>query len=225
MVMGKPIMPGLGRIFSSLKLVVYVLLIASIYALYRIYSNDTDWYYRPAPCQYPEDVRKDLIDLTKTVHNLLDSKNIQHFLCYGTLWGAMRYQEILHWDNDIEFCVYNEDLDITNQAYFNRMFNWHNITIKYDARYGLYKMYYRKAYGEMILFHLSNDYKWLLRHGWDRSLKNEKPRSRFPSELAAPPLPTLKFHNMKMPVPRRDIEIQKYFYPKDWWKEIKPPGC
>ena len=39
------------------------------------------------------------------------------------------------------------------------------------------------------------------------------------------PLPTMLFAGVPMPVPQEGLEIQKYHYPYDWWKESRPVGC
>jgi len=47
----------------------------------------------------------------------------------------------------------------------------------------------------------------------------------FPPRLIAPPLPLREFGGFVFPVPREGIEIQKYHYPDNWWKEVLPKNC
>jgi hypothetical protein len=47
----------------------------------------------------------------------------------------------------------------------------------------------------------------------------------FPPRLIAPPLPVKEFGGFVFPVPREGIEIQKYHYPDNWWKEVLPKNC
>jgi hypothetical protein len=47
----------------------------------------------------------------------------------------------------------------------------------------------------------------------------------FPPNLVAPPLPERNFGGFLMPVPREGVEIQKYHYIDNWWKEVIPKNC
>ncbi|KAF4524835.1 hypothetical protein B566_EDAN014318 [Ephemera danica] len=47
----------------------------------------------------------------------------------------------------------------------------------------------------------------------------------FPPNLVTPPLPTKLFGGINVPVPHEGIEIQKYHYADNWWKEVIPSNC
>lgn len=66
------------------------------------------------------------------------------------------------------------------------------------------------------------------RIGWKRRLLPPDCRLSpsldcFPSRLAEPPLPLRLFGDVQLPAPREDIEILKYHFPNDWWKEDRKP--
>ena len=47
----------------------------------------------------------------------------------------------------------------------------------------------------------------------------------FPSQLADPPLSSIKYGDIMLPSPREGLEIQKYHYPDDWWLQRKVHTC
>ncbi|KAJ7354837.1 hypothetical protein OS493_029843 [Desmophyllum pertusum] len=68
---------------------------------------------------------------------------------------------------------------------------------------------------------------WMKRAGletWVLALNYNRYQS-FPARFVEQPLPQTRFGSFKMPVPREGIEIQRYLYPDDWWKEVKPVTC
>ena len=196
-----------------------------LFIVYKITTyQDQKWYYYEAPCSYPEEQRKDIMELASIVHQVLTKEVISHTLCYGSLWGALRGKSMLPYDPDLDFCVYNEDLGKVDEQYFYRIFRKEGVGISYSAYDGVYTVSYGRATGELVLFELSDDFVFLQRVGAARLLQEEN-RERFPSKFMAPPLPKLEFGPHNIPVPAGGIEIQKYFYPEDWWKEIKPKGC
>lgn len=68
------------------------------------------------------------------------------------------------------------------------------------------------------------------RIGWKRRVlppdcKAMKSLECFPPRLIMPPLPKKEFGGYIFPVPREGIELQKYHYELNWWKEVKPTNC
>ena len=105
-------------------------------------------------------------------------------------------------------------------------FKYRNINIYYRYWKGEYVVSRNEAHGDLMLF--------------SKTLFGERGRTgiepwlffvhfrtyhQAPARLFEKPLPTLRFLGMNMSVPREGLEIQKRFYPKDWWKEIRPKGC
>ena len=69
-------------------------------------SNIPDYYT-------PPEVKKELIDFFERVIILLDEFNIKYTISYGSLLGAVRHQDIIPWDDDI-------DIDIPD-IYINKL--------------------------------------------------------------------------------------------------------
>jgi phosphorylcholine metabolism protein LicD len=60
--------------------------------------NTPDYYTSP-------EVKKDLIDFFEKVIIILNEFNIKYTISYGTLLGAVRHQDIIPWDDDIDIDV------------------------------------------------------------------------------------------------------------------------
>ena len=213
------------RWFTLPRIVVIAVVALVVYIIFHDTSESERWYNRPAPCKKSPEVLHDMIDIAERIHKVLDVLKIQHFLCYGSLWGTLRNQQMLPWDDDVDFCILNEDVKSVEEAFMMKTFRSYGMTLTYDARHGLYRVTYKNGVVELVVFQLSEDYGSLKRVGWESKLFMEKPTAKFPSRLAAPPLPTMKMNGIDLPIPHEEIEIQKYMYPDDWWKEMKPPNC
>ena len=215
----------LRRHLTRLRVTALVVLAFVMYMIFHDKSETEHWYNRPAACSKSKQVEEENIELSARIHKVLDILKVQHFLCYGSLWGALRNQKMIPWDNDIDFCVLNADLQGVEEAFFIKTFRSYEMELSYDHRHGIYQVKFGDARAELVVFALSEDYSFLQRIGWENRLFSEKPAFKFPSRLAAPPLPSIKFCGQDMPIPHEEFEIQKYLYPDDWWKEVKPPNC
>ena len=89
---------------------------------------------------------------------------------------------------------------------------------------GSYEIRYGSATAELVLFDAVDGF-WLRRMGWQALLLPYALEYRVPRHFLQPPLNTVRFFDEQFPVPHKEIEIQKIFYPNDWWREVKPPGC
>ena len=197
-----------------------IILIIYIYSF--IFAEAKPWYYFPAQCKYSEEEVNSTINLAKIIDETLTLYDIDHFLCYGSLWGVLRREQLLPWDNDVDYCILNPTSDRKLNS-VKHAFENAGVNLKYDDDEGVYILSKENGHARLIMFNLLADFTSLTRSG-KKYIKNKKSIT-FPSSLIAPPLPRKKFYTLRLPVPRGDIEIQKFFYPSDWWLEIKPPGC
>lgn len=220
-------LPYSYRLISPRRLVILAVLLSFLYLVWRMISDSDHqrWYEREAPCQTPENLITDMTELAFRIHNTFVKLNIPHFLCYGTLWGVVRTGSILPWDNNVDFCVLDEDISKVDEGFLYTSFQRSQLSISYDTRHGVYNIRYKSAEGAVTVFQRFFDQ--MQRAGWEIRLLPfmYKYQDEFPSRLVEKPFPTKKFLGAEFPVPREDIELLKYLYPDDWWKEIKPKGC
>jgi len=166
-----------------------------------------------------------------TVHKILDDFGIEHWLMYGSVFGAVRVHGPLPWDNDV-------DIGFNGSGRFASM-NFKEFLSAFESK-GL-KVYYKrwitsnvmKVYSDDLphikvdLFAMYDYNGWMKRAGletWIFAL-NYNLHDTFPARLVKKPLPRVRFGFFNMTVPREGIEIQKYLYPDDWWQEVKPITC
>ena len=61
-----------------------------------------------------EDIKKvqaRLLDMAQCIADILDKHSIPHSLIWGSLLGAVRHKGFVPWDDDFDFCVFNEYYD------------------------------------------------------------------------------------------------------------------
>jgi len=177
------------------------------------------------PCYNSKQDDADLLYLIQVTHKILNKYELDPFLCYGSLWGALRLNNPLPWDYDFDVGVIYEDFTKVKLADLESDFKKAGIDIRHQIYFGNYKVRKGKMSGDIMLFVKKNDIahrigieSWLL-------FLHYRLYHSFPWRLIEKPLPKLEFGNVHYSVPREGIEMQKYLYPKDWWKVITPKGC
>ena len=215
-------------VLFAATLTLYIVLNLRNYGLYT--GNHP--FFPAQPCEYIDETQKEqLLNMTYHVHKILDSMQVDHWLMYGSIFGAVREHGPLPWDNDV-------DIGFNGGGKFSTI-NFDDFLRGFTAR-GL-KVYHKrwitsnvlKVYRDDLphikvdLFAFYNYSGWMKRAGletWVLAL-NYNLHDTFPAQLVKIPLPETRFGSFNMPVPRQGIEIQKYLYPHDWWKEVKPVTC
>lgn len=184
-------------------------------------------------CNNSEGFQEDLHKIAYKTHHVLETLHLTHFLCYGSLWGQIRLSRSLPWESDVEFCLLNEELTSYDEVYLIRMFKKQGLTLTYDSSEGMYVVTdpnVPNAEVQLVIFEEDKMLGMLRRVGWKRRLlppdcETSTSLECFPNRLAVRPLPKKNFGQYELPVPREGIEIQKYHYQDNWWKEILPKNC
>lgn len=185
------------------------------------------WYTRSGhKCETPINEMKDLKELIRDTNGALNELKLTHALVYGSLWGAVRYKNPLPWDNDVDIALLDDEISAIDQQKMFSVFNKRGINIYYRLWFGTYRVERNTARGDLMVFR-KTFFNEMVRTGlepWVFFLNHRKFHT-VPARLFKKPLPQLLFAGVNISVPRNGIEIQKHFYPHDWWKEMKPSGC
>ncbi|KAG8259732.1 uncharacterized protein LOC124356991 [Homalodisca vitripennis] len=219
--------PRLPRVLSCLCLTMLTMALLLTWTLLRHSRSFTQ------TCHHSEAFQDGLHALGDRVHRLLVSLGLTHFLCYGSLWGQLRLSRTLPWERDIELCVLNEEMALKDEVFLERQFRKNNMQLAYDSTDGKYTITddtLPDARVELIVFEEDPMVAMLRRVGWKRRVlpsdcESLPSLSCFPPRLIKTPLPSREFGGYIIPVPREGIEIQKYHYPDNWWKEVLPKNC
>ncbi len=82
----------------SLLLLIFIAIQFNHPMWFRHFRSDATFSRRCAP----KDVQDDMLKLTYDIHLILKDLNITYFLIYGSLWGALRMNKPLPWDDDVD---------------------------------------------------------------------------------------------------------------------------
>ncbi|EDS31425.1 conserved hypothetical protein [Culex quinquefasciatus] len=228
--------------FSLFKLMALIFLCLGFYYIARwqiiLYNNGTGSTGVQQrflhTCNLSEAYRNELEQLFDRVHKILDRQSITHILCYGTLWGQIRMAKMLPWRRKAEFCVFNEELMAREEARFLRLFYSHNLKIYYIHSEGLYRIFSDNPdvspYVELVVFQRDDAQSMYKRVGWRRRLMPPHcdwtpSLDCFPSHLLEKVLPRRKLGHFFYHVPMGGIELQKYHYAQNWWKDVRVFNC
>ncbi|XP_028399192.1 uncharacterized protein LOC114522656 [Dendronephthya gigantea] len=173
----------------------------------------------------PQDVQQDMLKLTYDIHIILRDLNITHFLMYGSLWGALRVNKPLPWDNDVDLgMIPDGKYPSLSEEQFLTKFREKGVKITNNMRQkSSFKFERGKGAVDLIIYYVYGGY--MKRQGWEAWLMtiHYNFHHTFPRNLIEPkPLPKRTFGWFKMPVPRKGIEIMKHMYRYDWWETPKP---
>ena len=212
-----------------------MVLVGGAVGLYVYLNLKSFAYYTNKPwhpvtkCQNTEQEMQQLLNLTFQVHQILDSLEIEHWLMYGSIWGAMRVQAPLPWDNDVDFGFHGEGrfseysigqviapFKAKGLSVNNKWFQSGTLTVSKDDW---------PLTVDMFAFY--NNKGWMQRRGLESWIAwlNYRTHHTYPAWVVELPLPKSRFGFFNISVPRGGIEIMKYLYRDNWWKEVKPQIC
>lgn len=217
------------------KLLLILIVIFLIIFLSKLVGNsiddDEEWYKHPEvyfdefSCEHDEYTVKLFDELTAKLSQMFEKLGIIYFLCYGSLWGALKFQKTLPWDRNIDFCVIYHHIATIEEQTLYQSFKNAGLNYYYNSRRGKYVITYKTVSAEITVFEKNGNH--VERVGWEKRLFPHLYLNfqNFPYQLVENNLPKLKFNKIDIPVPHQEFEIQKYLYPENWWKEVKPKGC
>lgn len=217
------------------KLLVIGCILLIVFFLFKITTNsiddDEEWYKHPSAyfsevnCNWDDYSMNLFGELAQRMDDALSKLGIIYFLCYGSLWGALKFEKTLPWDRNIDMCVIHHQIATIDENTIHTTFKKAGLNYYYNSRKGKYVVSYKGVTGEITIFEKVGAHAE--RVGWEKRIFPHLylDYQRFPYSLIEKDLTKVKFHDLKLPVPHDSFEIQKYFYPENWWKEVKPKGC
>lgn len=209
-----------------------ILIVALIYLLLMLMSSVTgDVKKLPLVCNHGPEVQDKLRDLLIRTKESLDSLALTYFLCYHSLWGVLKMKTVLPWIDYLEICLINDELAPMDEAFIFRVFKREGLLINYVSSQGLYlvnDVTTTEPLIKLILFEKDSMTGQYRRVGWKNRLVPPNSCEAihcFPPLLIEKPLPTANLLQVEMFVPREEVEIQKYLFPDNWWRDIEPEEC
>ncbi|RNA40527.1 hypothetical protein BpHYR1_036003 [Brachionus plicatilis] len=209
-----------------LVLVVILFLIFFSQLIGNSIDDDEEWYKHPSvyfkevTCEHDDYTEKLFDELTEKLSKMFEKLGISYFLCYGSLWGALKFQKTLPWDRNLDFCVIYHQIAIVDEQTLYQAFKQEDLNYYYNSRRGKYVVTYKIVSAEITIFEKIGNH--VERVGWEKRLFPHLYLNfqNFPYQLVQKDLPRIKFNNLDIPAPHQEYEIQKYLYPDNWWKEI-----
>lgn len=211
------------------KRFVLVIVVIVFFAIVHILWNSSN--SEVLDCLLSTEDLKKVENLLKDVQAPLQDLKLTYFLCYNSLWGALKVKGPLPWQNGLDICVLNKELSLIDEGFLIRTFKRHNLNIAYNSAGGFYKV---QRFSELLpsatltVFEEDPITFQMRRVGFIHRMLPPtacEELNCFPPELIVNPMPKASFGELNVPVPRDGIEMQKYLFPNSWWKEITPINC
>ncbi len=182
-------------------------------------------------CEISPEMRSKMSETLSQTIEALTTLDLTYFLCYDSLWGALRIKGPLKWHQIIDLCLLNEEVSHLDEAFLIRTFQRKGLKISYQSSDGIYLVKQSdqsKPLVNLYLFEEDLNQNHYRRVGWKNRLVPPDSCDQihcFPPRLISKPLPNEMFMNFEISVPREQIEIQKYLFPENWWKDTEPEHC
>lgn len=219
----------------SIKNIFFLFLVIFLIILFKFtgssIDDDEEWYRRPeayfveVPCQHDEFQKQLFNELTKKMSDVFEKLKMKYFLCYGSLWGALKFHSTLPWDRNIDMCIIQNQLILIEEQALYQAFKQNDLQYYYNSRRGKYIVRYKTVSGEITVFEKIGAH--MERVGWEKRIFPHLylDYQKFPYQLVDKDLPRMEFNSIMIPVPHQEFELQKYLYSDNWWKTVKPKGC
>jgi hypothetical protein len=199
----------------ALAAALLTLLLLLINAFGNSIEDDEEWYKHPhayfaeVSCEHDEFTQRLFEELTKKMSDTLEKLEIKYFLCYGSLWGALKLKKTLPWDRNIDMCIIYNQLAALDEQHIHQAFKQNGLNYRYNSRRGKYVVTYKTVSGEITVFEKVGSH--MERVGWEKRLFPHLyiNYQNFPYQLIDKELPKIEFNGILVPAPHETFEIQK----------------
>ena len=135
-------------------MIIYIIFIICILLIIGILVYS--WYdYLDCPPNI-HNIQLDLVNIYKKLHNALNDNDIQHWACGGTLLGSVRSRKIIPWDDDMDFCILQHNVE----TFENIDFSSYGLQMKRCKKGWLYKVFLKncnKSFIDIFPFRITGD--------------------------------------------------------------------
>lgn len=186
----------------------------------------------PVICDESASAKEQMKDVFVRSVAVLQTLNLQHFLCYDSLWAALSSRKnAFDWKSFNELCLLNEDVSKVEEAAVIRAFRREGLKLSYFTSTGEYDIKVEDDDNQVtrlkiFLFERDLVTDNMRRVGWKHRILPPDSCSLihcFPPHLLDSPLPKAQFYGIEVSVPKEGMEIQKYHYPDNWWRSSREP--
>ena len=77
--------------------------------VHQAYLNNIYIFYKLKPTPFLESLRNLSYELMKFFDNVCRKHNLSYWMCYGTLLGALRHEDFVPWDDDLDVAMMRQD--------------------------------------------------------------------------------------------------------------------
>lgn len=82
-----------------------------------------------------KDIQKIQLDILLYIDKFCKKNNIEYFMNYGTLLGAVRHKGFIPWDDDIDISMTRENYEKFNKIFNNKNSKYKILSLKTDKQY------------------------------------------------------------------------------------------
>jgi hypothetical protein len=121
-------------------LALFVIAVVAVYAYYmaQIAENFRGRIDR-SPCHQPPEKINGYVSLAKHISDVMEKYELDYFMDYGTLIGAMRFNGPIPWDHDVDFGLLEASMtehdvtasDIVNELERRGFATYHGMTLEH----------------------------------------------------------------------------------------------
>lgn len=112
----------LSRSRRNRSLVYLLLGVLCVYLVYLLYSLNDDLEEESpiTSCELKPATVEELKELAIALRDTLTSLNLKYFLCYQTLYGAIKNNQPIPWHDSLDFCILNDQVAKQDEAFIFR---------------------------------------------------------------------------------------------------------